>query len=87
MKRICSFRYVEKKKEMGDTNLIAAERDNDRSIWIGTNANESTKPLMIFIPQWAKASLDLMPRERQEMIYSEFVHDIGVAFEKLLREG
>lgn len=72
---------------MNEKNLIVEEKKNDRSIWIGTNADENAQPLMIFIPQWAKESLDLMPRLRQETIYSEFVHDVGVAFEKLLREG
>ncbi len=71
---------------MDKTDLIVEERNNDRSIWIGTNADENAQPLMIFFPQWAKASLDLMPRERQETLYGEFVHDVGVAFEKLLRE-
>ena len=72
---------------MDDKNRIRGELDNDRSIWMMTNENEKVKPLMIILPQWAKESLDLMPRERQETIYGEFVHDVGTAFEKLLREG
>ena len=66
--------------------LVPGEIANDRSIMIGTHQCETIQPLTIMIPQWAKASLDLMPKERQEMLYSEFVHEIGVAFEKLLRE-
>jgi hypothetical protein len=59
---------------------------NDRSIYLFTNIDETIEPLIVTVPQWAKASLDKMPKARQEQIYDQFSEDISVAFEKLLRE-
>lgn len=60
---------------------------NERSIYLFTNINETIEPLIIYFPQWAKASLDMMPKARQEEIYDQFSEDVSVAFEKLLREA
>ena len=65
----------------------AAEIDNQRYTMVLTNNDATFKPLLIMVPQWAKASLDKMPKERQHTIYDQFVHEVGLAWEKLLREA
>lgn len=60
---------------------------NERSIYLFTNIDETIQPLIISFPQWAKASLDTMPKARQEEIYDQFSEDVSAAFEKLLREA
>ncbi|KKN37152.1 hypothetical protein LCGC14_0766310 [marine sediment metagenome] len=64
-----------------------AEIDNQRQIMLLSNNDSTYNPLLIMIPQWAKGSLDKMPKERQYFIYDQFVHDVGLAWEKLLRES
>ncbi len=59
---------------------------NDRSIYLFTNVDETIEPLIISFPQWAKQSLDKMPKARQLEIYDQFSEDVSEAFEKLLRE-
>lgn len=59
---------------------------NERSIYLFTNIDETIEPLIITFPQWAKQSLNKMPKARQEQIYDQFSEDVSVAFEKLLRE-
>ena len=63
-----------------------AEIDNQRQIMLLSNNDATYNPLLIMIPQWAKGSLDKMPKLRQESIYDQFVHEVGLAWEKLLRE-
>ncbi len=63
-----------------------ADLENKRNILMLTNNRADVQPLIVLIPQWSKASVDLMSRERQEQIYSEFAHELGLAWEKLLRE-
>ena len=59
---------------------------NERSIYLFTNIDETIEPLIITFPQWAKQSINKMPKARQEAIYDQFSEDVSVAFEKLLRE-
>lgn len=59
---------------------------NERSIYLFTNIDETIEPLIITFPQWAKQSINKMPKTRQEAIYDQFSEDVSVAFEKLLRE-
>ncbi len=65
---------------------VKGEISNERKVVAVTNEYEFVNPLIIVVPQWAKASFDKMPKERQEMIASEFIHEITEAFVKLLRE-
>lgn len=60
---------------------------NDRSIYLFTNIDATIEPLIISFPQWAKQSINKMPKKRQEEIYDQFSEDVSVAFEKLLREA
>lgn len=62
------------------------EIDNERSIMMLTNKDATVNPLMIVLPQWSKASLDKMSKARQNAIYDQFAHEVGLAWEKLLRE-
>ena len=70
---------------MSEKNV--AEIDNQRYTMMLTNNDATFKPLLIMIPQWAKASLDKMSKARQQAIYDQFVHEVGQAWEKLLRES
>lgn len=59
---------------------------NDRSIWVGTNNDANIQSLIILVPQWSKASLVLMSEKRQLNIWDQFTHEVGLAWEKVLRE-
>lgn len=59
---------------------------NDRSIYMFTHIDESVNPLVILFPQWAKGTINKLPKLRQEEIYDQFTHDVSEAFERLLRE-
>ncbi len=72
--------------EIDADQLKVIHLDNDRNIWAMTNEDATFNPLVILFPQWSKTSLDLMPKVRQEEIYEKFIHEIGIAWEKLLRE-
>lgn len=63
-----------------------AELDNERNIIMMTNDRAEVQPLIILFPQWSKSAINLMPKLRQEQIYSDFAHEIGEAWETLLRE-
>ena len=60
--------------------------DNDRSIMLLTNNDDMAQPLIILVPQWSKATFEKLPKLRQEEIVSEFAHEIGMAWEKFLKE-
>lgn len=63
-----------------------AELDNERNIIMMTNDRAEVQPLIIMFPQWSKFAINLMPKLRQEQIYSDFAHEVGEAWETLLRE-
>lgn len=60
--------------------------NNERQVLLLTNNDSTVQPLIIFFPQWSKASIERMPEQRQMKIYDEFVHQVSDAWDKLLRE-
>ena len=60
--------------------------DNDRSILLLTNDDANVQPLIVLVPQWSKATFDLLSKSRQEEIISEFAHNLGEAWERFLKE-
>jgi len=72
---------------MKKKDKVEAVVDNDRSIMLLTNNDDMAQPLIILVPQWSKATFDKLSKIRQEEIVSEFAHEIGVAWEKFLKEG
>lgn len=59
---------------------------NERSVLVMTNNDNTVQPLIIFMPQWSKASLDRMPKQRQLQVYDDFSSAVADAWDKLLRE-
>ena len=60
---------------------------NERIAIALTNNDSSAQPLIIVIPQWSKAHIDILPKKRQEEIYESFVEEVTEAWEKLLKEA
>jgi hypothetical protein len=66
---------------------IDLDVNNERLLLMLTNNDSAVKPLIVLFPQWSKASIDKMPRDRQQQIYDEFAHRVSDAWADLLREG